>query len=745
MIYEKKLYYAYHLSLIIVAILAVFGYVFFYGRPIFINADQQLTYHLYYEEWLRLIRLFLRSGDLPFYSWYKFLGSDFYSSASIYVTSDLFLPLLLLFKSIDQALFVESMLLILISSLTFAYYLKCFGIKKDQLKLLFGIVYAFSGLAVLFYGNYMFLRFYAFLPLLFAGTEQYLKNGRYRLFIISVFILSFSSIYFMFPTSLFLIFYFIFSYGLNQNKMKFSLFFKKSGILVIYFSIGFSLSLVLNLPAILYILESSRIGLTESTGMFWDLRALIGFVANHGTAPFALFTDIPYLFYSGFNGHGSWYSIYITGFIISIVLSYIFKIDDKNKRSFIGIVLVSLAIILIKPINSLFHGFSEPTFRFAFLNIFIYLMIAAYSLDNFEQKYIIMGYAIYTVLLYFSLITGFVFGLFDLSTYQYHLLMIVLSNLSGWIIVFAYYRSKTFWMALILIEMFISASIVTWTLNKDYYHYEPSLTKEYVDYYQSIDDSRMYRIYIDPRHLLPTSDMNLNQSLHYQFMSTSSYDSAYEPSLQRFLKLNQIDWHLIHINNPEVLRMLGVKYFVVYDESELPIGYEFEYVYNLDFLKVYKLMNYRSIGYTYSDFKTIDEIDHTQISWNETAYLNLEDMTKVQSILPSISTDLEILSFSSNHFSGQIELDQTSFLFLSIPNNPGWKILDNGIQQDVIDVNGGFIGLVLNQGYHYIEMYYVPRGLKLGMLGTVISGLAWMLIELLNYYRNMKFKTKNSN
>ena len=736
MIYKDKRFYYLHILVILIAIASVFGYVFFYGRPIFINADQQLTYHLYYEEWMRLVRSFLSSGELPFFSWYKFLGSDFYSSASIYVTSDLFLPILFLFDSIDQALFFEVLLLVAISSLTFAFYLRSFGIKNDQLRFLFGMVYAFSGLAVLFYGNYMFLRFYAFLPLLFASTEQYLKYGKYRLFIILVFVLSFSSVYFMFPSSLFLIFYYTFSYHYNKKQSGIIPFVKKAALLVFYYLIGFALSLILNLPAILYILESSRIGVVEGSSLFWDLRALIGFVANHGTAPFALFTDIPYLFYSGFNGHGSWYSIYITGFLISIVLTYFLKVKDDNKKSFTGLILVSLIIILIKPINSIFHGFSEPTFRFSFLNIIVYLLIAAYCLDNFKVKSYLEGYSIYSGVLYLSLFIGYVFKLFDLQTYQYHLIAIFLSNLSGWTIIFTHSRTKKIWISLILLEMVISASIVTWTLNADYYHYEPSLTQEYVDYYQSIDDSRMYRIYIDPKHLLPSSDMNLNQSLNYRYMSTSSYDSAYEPNLREFLGLNQIDWHLIHIKDPEVLRMLGVKYFVVYEESELPIGYEFEYVYNLDFLKVYKLINFRSIGYTFSNFEPIESINaNSQIAWNSSAYLNKVDILKTKSILPSTTKDMEVLSYSSNSFTGQIELDQKSLLFLSIPNNSGWKVIVNGVEHEVLDVNGGFIGLILDDGYHYIEMYFIPKGFKLGLFGSVLGVIALIFIELINYIK----------
>lgn len=737
MIFKRKKYFLYQFLILFISVLIIYGFVFFNNQPIFTNADQQLTYHPYYEEWFRLIKLFLRTGELPFYSWYKFLGSDFYSSASIYVTSDIFLPILILFNSVENALFFEIIVLIIISNYCFSYFLKTFGIKKDQVILLIAMIYSFSGIAVLFYGNYMFLRFYAFLPLLFAGVELYLKEEKFNLFIFAVFILSFSSLYFMFTTSLFLVFYFYFSFSIKNNRFIFKDFYKRAVKLIIYFLIGFSLSMVLNLPTILYILNSNRIGNSIFIDIFWDFKTIIGFVVNHNTAPFTLFTDIPYLFYSGFNGHGSWYSLYTSSLVTSILITYFVKVKDHNKKYFGFLIFAILCAILIKPINIIFHGFSEPTFRFTFLLVLVYLLVSAYVLDNFIIDSILIGYLTYTSVLFTFMIIGYFAGLIDINKYFIHLLFIIFSNFIGWIIVYIFKYNKNVMIYLVLIEVIFSASIVTWSLNADYYNYEPSLTKEYVEYYYSIDDSLMYRIYIDPIHLLPSSSMNLNQSLNYEYLSVSSYDSAYEPNLRKFIELNKIDWHLIHITNPEVLRMLGVKYFAVYDEDELPLNYDFEFVYNLDFLKVYKLLEFRSIGFTYSSFENIDTIkNNSEIDWNNIAYLEKSTLDQMPFIAESESTNFEVLNFNNNSLSGQINLSNKSLLFLSIPNNPGWKIIDNGILVNSVNVNGGFMGIILNEGYHYIELYFIPKGFKIGLIISLISLLTWLIINFAKRFKN---------
>ena len=63
-------------AIITIMILIVFGIFIFFKRPYLMNGDQQLEYNIFYEEWIRLLKDFMSTGQFPFYSWYKFLGSD---------------------------------------------------------------------------------------------------------------------------------------------------------------------------------------------------------------------------------------------------------------------------------------------------------------------------------------------------------------------------------------------------------------------------------------------------------------------------------------------------------------------------------------------------------------------------------------------------------------------------------------------------------------------------------------------
>lgn len=726
--------------IVTIMILIIFGIFIFLDRPYILNNDQQLEYNIFYKEWIRLLKDFIKTGQFPFYSWYKFLGSDFYSSANIFVTGDIFIPLLMLFRDVSKGLMVESILLIYISSFTFRYFLSSFDIKDNWNKTIISIIYAFSGLAILYYGNYMFHRFYAFMPLLFACVENYLQRDKVLFFSIVVALLFITSIYFLFPTSLFLIIYFVFAYLRNGNAVNVYDFIQKSFKLILYYILGFLLSSFISLPAILTLLNNTRIGAPYDPFLTWDLKVSIGFIISHIAAPFALFTDIPYMFASGFNGHAMWYSVYASAFSLLIFLYYFLFITDRNKKYFSFLYLSTLFIIFFKPLNSVFHGFSEPTFRFVFLYVFVILLITAYVIENFKNIRLHKSYLIFFVVSLLSFITLYQMQIFDFKIYTLHISFIYLSLFFG-LITCLFFKSKYIYL-FILIELTLNASLIIYTHNKPYYTYTPSITQEYLDYYTKVDEDIFYRIYIDPKHLLPTNNFNLNQSLNYRYHSTSTYDTNYEGELHDFLHLNGFDWHIIHINNPELLSLLGVKYYIAYDEVELPDYIETSYVYDLDFLKVYKDNDFKSIGFTYNKFKFIENISDSQIvNWKNELLIYYKDSNIIENIPYSDDRNyFDITSKRNNSLTGTITSSNKTLLFLSIPYNEGWRIQVNGKETKFFKVHGGFIGIPLETGMSNIEMDFTPKGFVIGFTLSLIASMILLFLK----FKQSKFTNKNS-
>ena len=165
--------------------------------------------------------------------------------------------------------------------------------------------------------------------------------------------------------------------------------------------------------------------------------------------------------------------------------------------------------------------------------------------------------------------------------------------------------------------------------------------------------------------------------------------------------------------------MLGVKYYAVYEESELPNLVNFEYAYNMNHLKVYKNLNYIGFGYTCEDIKytselkKLEELNHTIFVDN--GNLDIDEYIDLQEV------PFNIYEKGNNFLKGNIELGSKNILQLPIPNNKGWKILINGIEKEPISVNGGFLGLQLESGYNEIELYFMSPGFKVGIITTIIG------------------------
>ena len=170
--------------LLVLTSIIIFFIVFFLiiNKPFILGTDQLFQYNIFYREWLRLIEEFFNGNGLPMYSWNMYLGTDFYSSMGYYCTGDVFLPILYLFRSnIELGLIIETILCVYISSLSFNHLLIELDVKNESSRLLISLIYGIGGMASLYFGNYMFHRFYAFLPLLFIGTLKYFEKKKFIL------------------------------------------------------------------------------------------------------------------------------------------------------------------------------------------------------------------------------------------------------------------------------------------------------------------------------------------------------------------------------------------------------------------------------------------------------------------------------------------------------------------------------------------------------------------------------------
>lgn len=84
---------------------------------------------------------------------------------------------------------------------------------------------------------------------------------------------------------------------------------------------------------------------------------------------------------------------------------------------------------------------------------------------------------------------------------------------------------------------------------------------------------------------------------------------------------------------------------------------------------------------------------------------------------------LKITKFNDSNISGTISLEKEKLLVLSIPYSKGWLVKVDGKEYSYEKVNVGFMGLILPEGNHNIELQYRPPYVSLGLTTTIISGI----------------------
>ena len=154
-----------------------------FGDESFLHIDM---YHQYFPF---LVEFFhkLKEGDSLFYSWNTGLGSNFLALYVYYLASPfnwlvIFCPENLLIEFITYFIVIK----IGLSSLTFTYYLNKHFNRKDFSILFFSIFYAMSGYYAAYNWNVMWLDCIVLAPLIILGLERLVKEGKYKLYCITL-------------------------------------------------------------------------------------------------------------------------------------------------------------------------------------------------------------------------------------------------------------------------------------------------------------------------------------------------------------------------------------------------------------------------------------------------------------------------------------------------------------------------------------------------------------------------------
>lgn len=115
----------------------------------------------------------------------------------------------------------------------------------------------------------------------------------------------------------------------------------------------------------------------------------------------------------------------------------------------------------------------------------------------------------------------------------------------------------------------------------------------------------------------------------------------------------------------------------------------------------------------------------------EAYYFSQSSMKEAVAILGKQTMELE--EYTSTYVKGQIAVREKGKLVLTIPLEKGWSVKVDGqkIAYDTLEENkfaGVFVGLVLEEGEHTIEMSFHPYGFYVGAVLSVISLIIFLVL-----------------
>lgn len=325
----------------------------FIGEKTIVSSDMYTQYVAYFGKFKDIL-----SGDGSiFYSFNKSIGGNNIGLFAYYLASPLNLLLILFPKSaIGEFIFIIYLIKIGLASLCFSLYISKVYKKKDLFVVIFSLCYALMSYNICFQMNIMWMDGMMLLPLVALGIEEIILKGKYKLYMIVLFMVVVSNYYIGYMICIFSVVYFFYK----------SIIYKK-----------------ISLPRTFKFFGASFI--TGGLASFLLIPVLISL--STGKADFNLFSEaitikqnlssfLSKLFIGSYNMGQVMKSptnIYCSVMVAELLMLYFFnkEINIRNKiASLIVMVFIALSFF-ISTFILLWHGFDYPI-GFQYRNSFIF-------------------------------------------------------------------------------------------------------------------------------------------------------------------------------------------------------------------------------------------------------------------------------------------------------------------------------------------------------------------------------------
>lgn len=352
---------------------------------LFIN-DLNEQYIFLFDYWKQI----LNGEQSLFYSFHIGLGQSFLGTYAYYLASPF--NWLLFFVSEKYILSFVSILIFVkigLCGLCMFFYLQKTNQNKDRINLLFSLCYSLMSFVITYYFNIMWLDIIILTPLVILGLEKLIKEGKNKLYVITIFLCILSQYYMAFMLGIFCVVYFIYKAYVLEKLTKNTI--KK--FLVSSLFAGF-LSAFFTIPVLYSVMNVYRDNTSNSINCIQKLSNLLVSFGIHRQR-IALDYNYP-IFYCGLIQ------------IVLLINLLLFHKNKKKKYAVAGVLLFFLISILSDFLILCWHGGSYPyglLYRFSFLISFFLIAVSAENYRNYQpvskkNQWIIIS--IYGLLLLFG-------------------------------------------------------------------------------------------------------------------------------------------------------------------------------------------------------------------------------------------------------------------------------------------------------------------------------------------------------
>ena len=333
-------------------------------------------YHQYYP-FFKAFRAALRSGDSLLYSWNVGMGMDYLGLISYYLASPLYLLSVLVPERWLLGFFSLLMPVKLgLAGLFFAIFLKHTFKKYDLSIVLFGTFYAMCAWALGYQWNIMWLDTFALLPLVALGTVSLIRDRKFILYTLTLFLSVYSNYYIGFFVCIFVFLLFFIYHACRWQGFK--TFFLSLCRIGFFSVLAIGMTAILELPALaaLQTTQSSvnnfpegfRLNIASENTWKGLLDAMRQVAGNMGGGLEPNFKEgLPNL-YCGVG---------------TIVLAFLYltakDVKFTDKLCAVGLLLFFNVSFIIRQLDYIWHGFHFTNmipYRFSFLYSFVMLYMA---------------------------------------------------------------------------------------------------------------------------------------------------------------------------------------------------------------------------------------------------------------------------------------------------------------------------------------------------------------------------------